>query len=252
LQEYLHGPMREKRFGGLVSQWDDYLKLFQGVKTEKAIGEASVCYLWSKTAATNIRSRIPRAKIIMILRNPAEVAFSLYLQSLASGRVRGSFGKMLQDIRLCGKEKFSLLYPLLELGLYYEQVKRFFELFPRENVLILWYEQYQTRPLETLVDIFRFLGVDTTFVSDTSKRYLEPQIPRFNAMSHFFKRCGGWQRAEDWAPNVPRPFWHRLVFRQRSSVSMDAGDRECLYKYYGEDIRKLSNLLNHDLTAWLR
>jgi hypothetical protein len=74
LQEYLQGPMREKRFGGLVSQWDDYLRLFQSVETEKAIGEASVCYLWSKTAAANIRSRIPGAKIIMILRNPAEVS----------------------------------------------------------------------------------------------------------------------------------------------------------------------------------
>src|SRR5258708_35381840 len=125
LQEYLHGPMRGKRFGGLVSQWDDYLRLFQGAKGEKAIGEASVCYLWSKTAAANIRARIPGAKIIMILRNPADVAFSLYLQSVTGGRFRGSFGKLLQDSRLCNKEKFSLLYPLLELGLYYEQVKRF-------------------------------------------------------------------------------------------------------------------------------
>ena len=42
LQEYLQGPMREKRLGGLVTEWDDYLKLFQNVKEERAIGEASV------------------------------------------------------------------------------------------------------------------------------------------------------------------------------------------------------------------
>lgn len=252
LQEYLQGPMREKRFGGLVSQWDDYLRLFQSVKTEKSIGEASVCYLWSKTAAANIHSRIPEAKIIMILRNPVEVAFSLYLQSVSGGLVRGSFRKMLQDSRLCSKEKFSLLYPLLELGLYYEQVKRFLELFPRESVLILWYEQYQTRQAETLVDIFRFLNVDTTFVPDTSHRYLEPQIPRFTAISYSLKKYGAWRRAGDWAPNVLRALWRHLVFRPRASVAMETKDREWLHEYYGEDVRKLSNLLERDLTAWLR
>ncbi len=252
LQEYLRGPMHEKRFGGLVSQWDDYLSLFQNVKTEKAIGEASVCYLWSRTAAANIRSRIPAAKIIMILRNPSEVAFSLYLQSVASGLVRGSFRKILQDSQLCSKEKFSSLYPLLELGLYYEQVKRFLELFPSENVLILWYEQYQARQMETLTDIFRFLKVDTTFVPDTSQRHLEPQIPRFIAISYSLKKYGAWQRAEDWVPNVLRTLLRHLVFRPRASVAMDIEDREWLCEYYGDDVRKLSNLLERDLTTWLR
>ena len=252
LQKYLQGPMREKRFGGLVSQWDDYLRLFQSVRTEKAIGEASVCYLWSNTAAANIRSRLPGAKIIMILRNPAEVAFSLYLQSVTSGRVRGSFRKLLQDSQVCSKEKFSLLYPLLELGLYYELVKRFLELFPSESVLILWYEQYQTQQLETLADIFRFLNVDTTFVPDTSRRYLEPRIPRFTAISHLLKKHGTWQRGQDSNPDVLRSFWRHLFFRQRGSVTMDTKDREWLYEYYGEDVRKLSSLLERDLSAWLR
>ncbi len=51
LQLYLRGPMQERKFGGIVSHWSDYLKLFENVNGEKAIGEASVCYLWSKTAA---------------------------------------------------------------------------------------------------------------------------------------------------------------------------------------------------------
>jgi Sulfotransferase domain len=250
LQEYLHGPMQEKRLGGLVSQWDDYLRLFQGAKGEKAIGEASVCYLWSKTAAANIRARIPGAKIIMILRNPADVAFSLYLQSVSKGLVRGSFRKMLEDSQLCSKEKFSLLYPFLELGLYYEPVKRFLELFPRENVLILWYEQYQAQQQETLANIFRFLNVDTNFVPDTTKRYLEPKIPRFTAISYSLKKWGAWQRAGNWTPTVLKPFCRRLVFRQRGSLVMDNQDKEWLYEYYREDIQELSKLVGRDLTAW--
>src|ERR1700744_4238921 len=70
LQEYLRGDMRQNRFGGWVSAWEDYLKLFRNVTDEIAIGEATPCYLWSETAARNIAARIPDAKIIINLRNP--------------------------------------------------------------------------------------------------------------------------------------------------------------------------------------
>src|SRR6185436_14847515 len=47
LREFLSGPMREKRFGGIVAGWEDYLRLFANAGAESAVGEASVCYLWS-------------------------------------------------------------------------------------------------------------------------------------------------------------------------------------------------------------
>src|ERR1700730_14570384 len=59
LQEYFQGPMSTKHFGGLVSEWTDYLKLFRNANGASAIGEASVVYLWSKSAARNIASKIP-------------------------------------------------------------------------------------------------------------------------------------------------------------------------------------------------
>src|SRR5688500_19702619 len=56
-----------------------YTTLFRSRRHEKVVGEASAAYLWSETAAGNIASRIPEAKIIMILRDPSERAFSQYL-----------------------------------------------------------------------------------------------------------------------------------------------------------------------------
>jgi len=53
---------------------------------ETAIGEATVSYLWSPTAARNIATRIPDAKIILLLRNPVDRAFSQYLQALSGRR----------------------------------------------------------------------------------------------------------------------------------------------------------------------
>jgi hypothetical protein len=80
LLKYLDGPMSGPNPGGIITDWSHYLELFKNVSTETAIGEASVCYLWSATAAGNIHARIPHAKIVVILRDPVERAFSQYLQ----------------------------------------------------------------------------------------------------------------------------------------------------------------------------
>src|SRR5215471_4759326 len=163
LCEYLHGPMTEKRFGGMVTEGEDYLRLFQGVREEKAIGEASVCYLWSKTAAENILRAVGEARILMILRDPAERAFSQYLDCLARGRLRQSFAKHIEQSRQDTGGKFTVAYPLLELGLYYEQVKRFLKRFGEKSVLILLHEDYSGDLKLSLQRIYRFLDVDPHF-----------------------------------------------------------------------------------------
>ena len=73
------GGSVQSRFQGFVAEWEGYLRLFARVTNETAIGEASVFYLWSKTAAQGIAERVPHARILLILRDPAERAFSQYL-----------------------------------------------------------------------------------------------------------------------------------------------------------------------------
>ena len=68
---------------GIVTRWEDYLKLFEGVRDEHAVGEASVFYLWSKTAAREIAAVNADAKFLLILRQPAERAFSQYVRNLS-------------------------------------------------------------------------------------------------------------------------------------------------------------------------
>ena len=135
--------MTKKRFGGIVTEWNDYLRLFQGVCEEKAIGEASVCYLWSTTAADNIRRTINQAKILIILRDPAERAFSRYLECFASGRIRETFAQHIEQSQREAGDKFTVAHPLLEFGLYFKQVKRFLDAFGEANVLIPLYQGLQ-------------------------------------------------------------------------------------------------------------
>jgi hypothetical protein len=211
LRAYLDGPMREKRFGGVVTEWRDYLKLFQQADGQKAIGEASVCYLWSESAATNIRGAIPDARIILVLRNPVEMAFSMYLQTVKSGALRCTFREAIEMGLEQRGGRIDLLHPFLDLGLYYEQVKRFLTTFPEERVRIYWYEEYQANPARMLADVFRFLEVDANSSLDLSQRYLEAGVP---------------------------------------NVVLDPDDRAFLTEFYRDDVRKLAGLSNRDLSGW--
>lgn len=251
LQLYLRGPMHETRFGGIVCRWPDYLKLFEKVTDEKAIGEASVCYLWSQTAARNIAANRPNAKIVMILRNPVDRAFSQYKQAVAAGLVAKSFREQVRESLNNKFARFELLSPFLEYGLYYEQVKRYTERFPAESVRIYLYEEYKAAPTRIITDIFRFLTVDPKFSPDVSEKHLEMFLPRFKWLSFMLKKWGIWPRVKNIVPDDLVPVMKRVVRRSNQKVELDPADRVWLRNYYRADMSRLSDLIKRDLRAWL-
>lgn len=251
VRQYLAGPMTEKRFGGPVVDWQDYLRLFQKAREGQAIGEGSASYLWSPTAAANIAARIPGAKIVMILRDPAERAYSQYLQVVSDGLVRHSFGEQLRLSMKAEGGAFDVLNPLLEFGLYSEQVRRYLNAFPPENVKIYLYEDYRQNPVGTLSDLFGFLSVDSGFQPDRTRRLMEPHVPRFVAMAYFFKRYGLWQQARRWSPPFLTRRFRAVAFRKRARLALTAEDRQTLREYYRVDVVRLSKLLERNLDAWV-
>jgi hypothetical protein len=251
LRPFLDGPMAKKFSAGPVTEVADYLKLFQNAKAEDALGEASVCYLWSPSAAGNIARMCPQARILMVLRDPADRAYSQYLHMLTFGKTYISFRDYIDGGLSCSSTLIGELYPFLYFGKYYEQVKRYLHLFPRERIRILFYEDYQRNPLELLQNTFEFLGVDSLFVPDLQERYMQANVPRSHLIHRFV------HPVTQWAPlkqlNTPRlrRGLKRLAFRPRRSMTMDPCDRAFLVDFYREDIRNLSDLLNRDLSAWL-
>jgi len=241
-----------KPLGWLVSDWPDYLRLFQQANGEKAIGEASAAYLWSETAASNIHQRISDARIVMMLRDPAERAFSQYLHQLAVGLTKSTFREHIEECARGRHREMGIYYPFLEIGLYYEQVKRYLELFPRDRIRIYWFEEAWQRPDHLLRDLFQFLQVDPEFHPDTSRKHLRRRAPRWPAFNYFLKESGLWYRLQSVIPERLHDSVRRLAFRSARSLRLDAKDRQYLVEYYSEDVRKLSGLLDRDLNAWLR
>ena len=250
LREFLSGPMREKRFGGIVTEWEDYVRLFANATDQSALGEASVCYLWSPTAPARIAERIPGAKILVMLRNPADRAFSEYLQGLGNGSIRWSFREHMERNLLHRSGQFCAHYPFLEFGLYAEQLGRYLERFGK-NVWLGFHEDFEDRPTEVFQDICRFLGVTPEFSPDMYQRHLEAQVPRVAAIG-WLKRSGVWQAAARVTPKSLRPLIRRRLIRRPGTTHMDPEDRRYLIDFYREDIRKLASLVGRNLDGWLR
>lgn len=251
VRQYLAGPLTEKRFGGPVVDWESYLRLFHNAHEGQAIGEASASYLWSASAAQNISARIPGARIVMILRNPAERAYSQYLQAVSEGLVQYSFREQMRQSMNSGGGPFDILNPLLEFGLYSEQVPRYLRLFPAQNVKIYLYEDYLRHPKETLAELFRFLLVDPGFHPDMTRRMMEPHVPKSVTAAYFLKRYGLWQQVKRWSPRFLQGALRAAAFRKRTSLAMDVQDRQELQEYYRADIVRLADLLGRDLGGWL-
>jgi hypothetical protein len=251
LREYLRGPMTSKRFGGPVAEWEDYLRLFRNARGETAIGEASVSYLWSQTAARKIASLIPDAKIILVLRNPVDRAFSQYLQAVSSGLVRSSFRERSEAGVNSRSPEFDVLNPFLEFGMYFEQVKRYLDLFPRENILIHIYEEMRGKPEEAMARTFEFLGVRAAEAAGSSARFMEPRVPRMMFLGYALKKIGIWQKTGRMVPDSLLPAVRRAVHRPRASLKIDPEDRAFLQDHYRENILSLESLLQRNLRFWL-
>jgi hypothetical protein len=250
LRDFLSGPMREKRFGGIVADWEDYLRLFANASNESALGEASGCYLWSPTAPGRIAERIPNAKILVMLRDPADRAFSQYLHGLGNGAIRWSFREHIQRNLRHRSRQFCVHYPFLEFGLYAAQLSRYLERFGR-NVWVGFHEDFKNHPIGVVQNICRFLGVAAEFSPDMAHQHLEAQVPRMAAIG-WFKRSGLWAAAARVTPASLRPLIRRGLIRRPGATRMDPADRHYLVDFYREDIRKVESLLGHNLDAWRR
>lgn len=249
-RRYVRGSMEEKRQSGIVCNWQDYLRLFAAARTEKAVGEASVSYLWSATAAREIAARMPHARIVMILRAPAERAFSGYLHGVSDGFLTQSFRSYVQAC-LQSEEGLGVHRPFLELGSYADQVQRYLDHFPREQIGVWIYEETKGRQEEFIREVFEFLDVDETFKPDLSKRYLEPYIPRMIKPKLVLQQMGIWKLLKRIVPARLKPLATNIAYRPKGSTALKPEDKALLHDFYRQDIRRLETILDRDLGLWL-
>lgn len=245
----------KKRF---VKTFTDYCKLFADAGGKKAVGEASAdtLYYYEKTIPV-IKKYLEDPRIIILLRNPVDRAFSAYMHLVRDNREPLSFEDGLEQEEERIRRDWQCMWHYKNRGMYYCQVKVFMEAFRRVKVFL--YDDFKKDPLTTIKQVCEFLEVNTDYQPvNTGTHYNATGIPRFKTLNNIFLMKNIVQRT---LRNVGRFIltedgWvkFRENLRAKLFVKTSMKPETCAYLQgvFREDILKLRDLLDRDLGAWLR
>lgn len=151
---------------------DWYSSLFSNLDQGKIVGEKSVSYMTNPDAVNRIRSTLPEVKLIFVLRNPIDRAYSQYKANVQRGTEYLSFDRAL-DSEQRRRKFFKNNYSYLERGYYVSPLNRYYSLFNKDQIHVVIYEEFVKNPKEILEGICTFLKVERDFIEriDFSRRY---------------------------------------------------------------------------------
>ena len=229
-----------------------YQELFQEVMDEKAIGEVSPMYLYDLKAPERIQNYIPDAKLIAILRNPVERAYSSFLHTIRENlEPITDFSQAIQEEEHRRRSNWWWGFFYVHPGFYYEQLQRYLERFEASQLKVYLYEDLSDRPFDLLQDLFKFLNVNETFTPDISNRYNATGIPKNELLYNFIKS----RIAQSSLKRLPQQLRQRIINLNSQNLTkppLDSALRNQLIEVYREDILKLQNSLQRDLSHWLK
>lgn len=233
---------------------NSYLEYFSHCSPDLIKGEFSTAYLSDPGSAKLIKANFPDVKIIAILRDPVKRAHSFYW-----------FAKdfMMKERNLTFEdalEKNPLIY--IDWGMYYKQLRPYFDLFPLENIGVFFVDDLKKDPVLFMQDIYEFLGADKKFVAPTAKKIenaaSEVRFKFLRIVTDFFvdvlyrlklsfiinilKKIG-LQKAVHY-------FHYKINVKSAKKPKINSETEKKLRGIFREDIEKLEKLLNRDLSSW--
>lgn len=256
-QPALRGPgdVRTHEEAGTVYTWGAYCDLFREATRESAVGEASPNYLYSAAAPRHIHARLPEVRLVALLRNPVDRAYSHFLHLVRSGREPlRDFGAALdaEAERIAQGWEWSWHYQ--QMGFYHRQLTRYLEYFPREQLAVYLFDDFVADPVAVVQQVYRHLGVDAQFTPDMAARHRATGMPRSERLQRLIHNAdhGLRQLARYLLPEAVREW---LLVRVKSAnlekPPLDPAVRARLTAVYRDDILQLQDLLDRDLTGWL-
>lgn len=242
-----------------------YLSLFSGAKDERRVGESSVWYLYSKMAASEIKEFSPSASIIIMLRNPVDMLYSQHSQFLYNCNENiSSFEEALNaeedrrhGLRIPPGVHFveSLFYR--ETVKYTEQVQRYLNIFGRENVHIIIYDDFKNNTAKVYRESLQFLEVTEKFHPEF--KTINPNKRVRSSKLRDFLQNPPWIAKSLRKVFIPRKLHQRLIkklmflnMKYDDRPPMDRELRMRLQAEFAEEVEQLSKLLRRDLTNWCR
>jgi hypothetical protein len=216
---------------------EHYKTAFKDGKAFRVRGEITPDYYHNLSAMQRIRETLPEVKLVFIMRNPIERAYSQYELYYGTEHRKMSF-----------QETYFAHPEIIEWGMYGKHVESILRLFNKESIHFVEYEALLTSPVETLASIFQFVGADSSFIpSSISKTYNKVIFPeaqrllrhaRLGALIDVLKSTRAGDSMKNW-------------LRGRNKPTIGIHDRRYLATQFYPDIIKLGELLECDYSHWL-
>lgn len=224
-----------------------YEKWFSGWSGEKAVGECTPLYMYDPICSKKIADLFPEIKLIFILRNPVDRAYSNYWHQVRAGREFQPFEESLKKSRnRIIKNKYnSRHYSYLDKGFYYIQLRRFMDRFSREQIHVIKFDDLIKYSEETLNRIYSFLEVEPKKKHrsiNTIKN--KTKLPRSRYIQYAARKV----------------FGISFIFKAISRININLGfedyppmttkTKKYLINYFTEDINRLEALTGINFSLW--
>lgn len=236
----------------IVTDFHKYLDLFRDATDSQMAGEASTVYLYlCEETIKNIKKYHPRwkeLKIIIIIRDPAERAFSHYLNDRAGGLLNFPFEEVIKRWKSGQLSKF---YNYIDYGFYYNQIKTYKDTFDRVKIYL--FENLAENPPQLIHDLLEFLGVDSSFAIETGLKHNVSVGDKNKLLGKLiYKQSVFKDLIKKFLPAGVRTSIRNKILESFAHKSpLEGSSRKILKDIYREDIVKLQDLIQKDLTHWL-
>jgi hypothetical protein len=251
-----------RRYGRM--RLDQYAALFAAAEPGQRVGEASAWYLYSRSAAQEIRAASPQARIIVMLRNPVDVMYAQHSQLIFNVEEDlVDFAQALEAEPARRRGERLPPGPLRVENLFYrdsvrfaDQLQRYYDAFGRERVLVIVYDDFRDHTSAIYRDALEFLDVDPSFALDFAIRNPNKRV-RLPALQRLvYQPPGPLLRL---VPIIRRfPLAHALrdrLLRLNSTPArrepMEPYLRRQLLAEFAPEIERIGELIGRDLSGWL-
>jgi len=244
----------------VVGRVDRYMELFAGAAATQWAGEASPPYLYDPQAPRRIAARIPNVRLLAILRNPVDRAFSHYQRSFELGtEPMLSFEDAIGLEDIGAPDYYAGQRHYLRMGFYFRQISRFLEWFPPDRLHVCFLEDLNRDPDQVVRHALEFLGVRADVALDVRTHHNTTTVPSHRRLHRFLSQRHPMKEAlKAWLPPRLVESGRILTTSMRSATvattppALSVATRRRVTALYEADIAGLERLLDRDLAGWRR
>lgn len=245
------GHYLRKQFNAVVRSEEDYLSLYEDSREGQIVGDYSVNYLRSEEAPGRIWKSVKDAKIVIVLRNPIHRAYSHYIMDCKIGRVYDTFGNVISRHIKDVDDRAVQYDNYVQCGMYAKQIDRYIEVFGRDNVLILLYDDLVDGFDACILTICEHVGLSTEGRRVIKSNANSAEVAKAPFVNMLLYKSGVKKIIIRYCPEFIKQAAIKLYYSPHQRSAMSESEKVMLRDYFRDDIMRTEQVIGRSLRHWL-